>query len=89
MDKKIKKGMTLIEALIAISIFTIGIAGFSLLFIKAWQSNSYTFEMGRSSLALSQGVNEIVGYLRKARQGDDGSYPVKSAASNAGLLVNL
>ena len=82
MIKKIKKGMTLIEALIAISIFTIGIAGFSLLFIKAWQSNSYTFEMGRSSFALSQGVNEIVGYLRKARQGDDGSYPVKSAASN-------
>jgi hypothetical protein len=38
--------------------------------------------MGRSSLAVSQGVNEIVSYLRKARQGDDGSYPLKSAANN-------
>lgn len=82
MIKKIKSGMTLIEALIAIAIFTIGIGGFSLLFVKSWQSNSYVFEMGQSSMAASQGVNEIVGYLREVRQGDDGSYPIKSATDN-------
>lgn len=82
MVKKIKSGMTLIEALIAVGIFTIGIGGFSLLFVKSWQGNSYVFEMGQSSMAASQGVNEIVGYLRKVRQGDDGSYPIKSADDN-------
>ena len=74
--------MTIIEMLIAIAIFTIGIAGFSLLFVKSWQGNSYVFEMGQSSMVASQGVNEIVGYLRKARQGDDGAYPIKSAQNN-------
>jgi len=77
-----KSGMTLIEAMIAIAIFAIGIGGFSLLFVKSWQSNSYVFEMGQSSIAASQGVNKVVGYLRKARQGDDGSYPIKSATDN-------
>lgn len=74
--------MTIIEMLIAIAIFTIGIGGFSLLFVKSWQGNSYVYEMGQSSIMASQGVNEVVGYLRKARQGDDGSYPVRSATDN-------
>jgi len=82
MEKKINSGMTLIEALLAVSIFTIGIGGFSLLFVKSWQGNSYVYEMGQSSIAASQGVTEAVSYLRKARQGDDGSYPVKAAADN-------
>jgi type II secretory pathway pseudopilin PulG len=87
-EKKKKSGMTLIEALISIVIFTIGIGGFSLLFIKSWQGNSYVFEMGQSSMAASQGVNEAVGYLRKARQGDDGSYPIKSGTNNDLLIFS-
>jgi hypothetical protein len=82
MAKKIKLGMTIIEMLIAIAIFTIGIAGFSLLFVKSWKGNSYVFEMGQSSMAASQGVNKLVVYLRGIKQGDDGSYPIKSAANN-------
>ena len=70
------------EAIIAIAIFTIGIAGFTLLFSKTWQGNSYTYELGKASFAASQGVSKVVGYVRKARQGDDGSYPVRSAADN-------
>ncbi|MFA4818044.1 MAG: hypothetical protein WC608_05015 [Parcubacteria group bacterium] len=79
-DKKNKKlGMTLIEALLAIMIFTFGILGFSQLFVKSWQSNQYSYEMGQSTFAVSQGVNKMVDYIRRARQGDDGSYPIKVA----------
>jgi len=77
-----KKGMTLIEALLAISIFTMGIAGFSLLFVKSWGINSYTYEMGQSSMAVYQGVSSMGVYLREVRQGDNGSYPIKSASDN-------
>jgi prepilin-type N-terminal cleavage/methylation domain-containing protein len=77
-----RKGLTLIETLISIAIFAIGIEGFSLLFMHAWKNNSYTLEMGQSSMAVSQGVNTIVGYLRSARQSDSGSYPIKSANDN-------
>ncbi|KKP79468.1 MAG: hypothetical protein A2271_04020 [Candidatus Moranbacteria bacterium RIFOXYA12_FULL_35_19] len=82
MKKNIKqkfKGMTIIEMLMAIMIFTIGIAGFSLLFSKTWQTNSYVLEMGQSSMEASQGVNKMVDYIRRARQADNGAYPIRSA----------
>ncbi|MDP1884742.1 MAG: prepilin-type N-terminal cleavage/methylation domain-containing protein [Candidatus Moranbacteria bacterium] len=85
MDKGQKKeysGMTIIEMMVAISIFTIAILGFTMLFMRSWKMNSYTIEMGQSSYAVSQGVNNMVSYLRKVRQADDGSYPIKSAAEN-------
>jgi Tfp pilus assembly protein PilV len=76
------KGLTLIEMMVAISIFTIGIGGFTLLFSKTWQANSYVLGMGQSSMAASQGVNKMVDIIRKSRQADNGSYPIKSADSN-------
>jgi prepilin-type N-terminal cleavage/methylation domain-containing protein len=75
-------GLTLIETLVAIAIFAIGLEGFTLLFINAWRNNSYTLEMGQSSMAVSRGVNVITGYLRSVRQGDNGAYPVELADGN-------
>lgn len=74
--------MTLIEVIVAIAIFTIGIEGFSLLFINTWRHNKYTLEMGQSSMVVSQGVTKIANYLRGVRQADNGSYPVRSADDN-------
>lgn len=74
--------MTIVELLVAITILLIGMEGFTLLFINTWKNNSYTLEMGQSSMAVSQGVSKAVNYIRGARQGDDGSYPVKSANGN-------
>lgn len=82
MVKNKKIGMTIIEALMAIMIFTLGIAGFTLLFSRAWKNNAYTLEMGQASMAASQGVNKMVKYVREARQSDDGGYPVVSANDN-------
>jgi prepilin-type N-terminal cleavage/methylation domain-containing protein len=79
---KNKNGMSLVEMLIAIGIFTLGMLGFTTLFAHSWRQNSYTLEMGQTSMAVSRGMNEMAGYLRKVRQGDDGSYPVISANDN-------
>lgn len=79
-------GITLIETLMAIAIFTIGLAGVSALFMDAWRSNAYSYEMGESAFAVSQGINKAVDYIRGARQGDDGSYPIQSVGNNA-LIV--
>lgn len=81
-------GMSLVEMLVAIAIFTIGIAGFTLLFSKVWQGNSYTFEMGQSTLEVSQGLNTMIDYIRSAQQGDDGSYPIVSATDNDLVLYS-
>lgn len=75
-------GLTIIEMLMAITIFTIGIAGFSQLFVSAWRNNAYAIEMGQSAFFVSQGIDKTISYIRKARQGDDGSYPIKSVGNN-------
>lgn len=82
MSQEKNKGMTLIETLLAVAIFTIGIGGFSLLFMNSWKNNSYILELGQASSAASSGLDKAVKYIRMARQGDDGSYAVKSADKN-------
>ncbi len=74
--------MGLIEALFAIAIFSLGILGFTELFTRSWQNNRYIFEMGQASFAVSQAMNKTVDYIRRARQGDDGSFAVRSAGDN-------
>lgn len=86
-QKKIK-GLTLIEMMMSIAIFTMGIAGFTILFSKTWKTNSYVLEMGQSSMNASQGVNKIVDYIRRSKQADDGAYPIKSADGNNLVLFS-
>ncbi len=75
-------GLTLIEMIMAISIFSIGIIGFTLLFSRTWQFNKYTIEMGQASMNVSQGLNKIVDYTRRTEQGDNGAYPIVSVKDN-------
>lgn len=81
-------GMTLIEMLIAIAIFGIGIEGFTLLFSRTWKNNSFVLEMGQSSLAVSQGLNKMVNYIRGARQSDSGAFAISSANGNDLVLYS-
>jgi prepilin-type N-terminal cleavage/methylation domain-containing protein len=81
-NKSRLRGMTLVEMMVAIAILTIGMGGFTLLFSKAWTINSFTLEMGQASMIVSQGINKMGGYIRGARQGDDGAYPIKSVSDN-------
>lgn len=74
--------MGLIEMMVAIAIFTVSMAGFTALFLHTWKVNSYSFEMGQASYVVSQGMDKTVSYIRKARQGDDGAYPIQSAGNN-------
>ncbi|MDO9231334.1 MAG: prepilin-type N-terminal cleavage/methylation domain-containing protein [bacterium] len=81
--RKKLEGLTLIEMMMSIAIFTMGIAGFTLLFSKTWQTNSYVLQMGQSSMTASQGVNKMVDYIRRATQAEDGSYPIKTADADS------
>lgn len=83
MKQKIKNnsGMTIVEMMVAISILVVAMTGFTLLFLRSWKVNSYTIEMGQASFSASQGINTIVGYVRKVRQADNGSYPISLAKS--------
>jgi prepilin-type N-terminal cleavage/methylation domain-containing protein len=75
-------GFTLVETLVAISIFVIGIAATVLVFSKTVKNKAYTLEMGKSSFIVSRSTNDLINYLRRTRQSDSGAYPIVSADDN-------
>ncbi|MDR3559001.1 MAG: hypothetical protein P4L62_01220 [Candidatus Pacebacteria bacterium] len=77
-----RSGLTLVEMMMAILIFVIGMVGFTLLFSRTWQINSYTLQLGQASLQASQGINKLTDYIREVSQADSGAYPIVSANSN-------
>lgn len=86
-EKKLK-GMTIVEMMVAIAIFTLMIEGFTLLFIRTWRTNSFTLETGRASMTVSQGVNKITGYIKGTRQADNGDYPIDSIDDNELIIYS-
>lgn len=73
--------MTLIELVIAIGIMLIIMEGFTLLFVRSWNTNKFILEEGMASAAASRATDKIVSSLRSIRQGDDGDFPIESGAS--------
>lgn len=73
-----RNGMTLVELLVALSIFTLGMAMVTLLFSKAWKTNSYVLEEGNAIASASRSLDATIKSIRKVKQADDGSYAIKS-----------
>ncbi|MCA9364592.1 MAG: type II secretion system protein [Candidatus Moranbacteria bacterium] len=75
-QKAQKKGMTLMEMVVAIGIITIVMTGFSMLFISTWRSQANVIEAGTQGLIASRGVGGVMSQIRNARQADNGSFPI-------------
>ncbi|TXI34928.1 MAG: prepilin-type N-terminal cleavage/methylation domain-containing protein [Candidatus Moraniibacteriota bacterium] len=73
------RGMTLLEVVVAIAIAFIAMEGFTLLFLKTWDTNKFIIEEGLASAAASRATNKIVIQLRGVQQADNGDYPLESA----------
>lgn len=71
-------GMSLVEMIIAIFILFMGMEGMTILFLNSWKSNKFVLETGNASLIASRSVNQVVKDIRRARQADNGDYPVES-----------
>lgn len=72
------RGMTLVEVMVSIFIVLVAMQGFTILFLRSWQSNAFLVETGLASAAASRAVSVTVSELRKVRQGDNGDYPVEA-----------
>lgn len=77
--KNFKKGLTLVETLVAIALFVLGIQATVLVFNKTFENKRYSLEMGRASFTVSRSIGDLTRYIRKARQSDSGAYPIVSA----------
>lgn len=86
--KSARKGITLVEVLVSIGIFSIAMSGLTALFINMWKNNKYSMELGQSVMVVSQGLGKMGHYIRGARQSDNGSYPIVSASDNDLVLYS-
>jgi len=78
-NNKVKKGFTLIETIVVISITSMVLLGFTIFFAKIWEMNHFSIEMGYATMFASRGVDEAVKNIRRASSGGDGSHAVESA----------
>lgn len=79
---KFKKAFTLVETLVALTIFVIGMQSIVMVFSKTIKNKAYSMEMGKSSFVVSRSMTDLIGYLRRVRQSDAGGYPIVSASGN-------
>lgn len=80
--KLFKKGLTIVETIVAIALFVLGIQATVLIFSKTVESKAYSMEMGKASFVVSRSISDLTKYIRKARQSDAGAYPIVSADDN-------
>jgi prepilin-type N-terminal cleavage/methylation domain-containing protein len=74
-----RKGMTLIEMLVAIAVMLIVTEGFTYMLVRSWDSNKSIIEMGLASTTASRSVNRTIVQLRAIKQADNGDYPIEEA----------
>ncbi|HEX8974374.1 MAG TPA: hypothetical protein VF817_02705 [Patescibacteria group bacterium] len=80
--------MSLVETLVAIFLFSLGIIAVTVLFTRSWKANSYILEEATATTAATKALDVTVKDLRKVRQADNGSFPIKSVG-NFDLVVYL
>lgn len=76
--KYFKTGMSLVELLVAITILSLGMVGFTILVARTWSFKGYALEQATATAGASRVLTQIARELRVVSQGEDGSYPIKS-----------
>lgn len=77
-----KRGMTLIELMVAIVIMSLVMTASPVLYMKILQSQRFVIEENTARSVASQGVSRVSKVLWKARQSDHGSFPITLAQKN-------
>lgn len=77
-----KRGMTLIEVLVSISIITVVTLALTGIIQSFYKDNSYLIEETSALASARRGVDGAVSALREATYGDDGSYPIGAAGTS-------
>jgi prepilin-type N-terminal cleavage/methylation domain-containing protein len=77
------RGFTLAEMMVVISIFAAMSIALSYAILQTYRGNAYVFEAASSLDNARRGVNTALENLREASYGEDGSYPIASAATSS------
>lgn len=77
------KGVTFVETIVTIAIFSIVMLGSSIFFVRMWQVNSFTLETGIASFVADRGVEKAGEDIRRARQAENGAFPIVLAEEHS------
>ncbi len=75
----LQSGLTFIETLITIFIFTISLGALFGIVINLYKTHDYIFQQSQAIFEARQGIKTMVKEIREARSGDDGSYIIEKA----------
>ncbi len=73
------RGFTLIETLVTILVFTIIMGALTGLIVRAYRTQSYSFQQSQAIEEARRGVEIMVKEIREARTAEDGSYVIYDA----------
>ncbi len=76
---QVYRGVTFVETLISIGIFSVVMLGTTLFFVRMWEINSFTYEIGIASFVASRGVEDAIQNIRKARPAENGAFAIEYA----------
>lgn len=75
---KDKKGLTLIETVVAVAVMTILMGMITLFIIRSFYLNRFAIEQGLNAAALQNAIRSFTTNLREAKQSDEGGYMIES-----------
>jgi len=76
------RGLTLIETMVWISMFTFAMIALVSALLSFYRSNTYTIEQAQATASAQRGVARMVETLREATLASDGAYPVVSIGTD-------
>ncbi len=76
-------GMTLVEILVSLSIFSIIIMAITYSVASFYRYNAYGLEQSQAIDNARRGINPTINNIREATYSDEGAYPIISAAVNS------
>ncbi|MDR3547846.1 MAG: type II secretion system protein [Candidatus Pacebacteria bacterium] len=83
MNKRTIRGFTLIEMIVVIAIFSIVGSALSYMIQYFYRANDYVLQEQTAVASGRQGLTTAMENLREASYGDDGSYPISTAATSS------
>src|SRR3989338_9094693 len=76
------RGFTLIETLVAISIFVLALLAIVALTLAAYRAQGFGFQQAQTIEEAKRGLKIMIGEIREAQLGEDGAYIIEKAEGN-------
>jgi len=78
MKRNTNRGLTFIETIIWISVFTMAMGALTVSLLSFYRANTYTIEQAQAVSDARRGIEKTISALREATYASDGAYPIEA-----------